>query len=156
MAKHLLLILTLLLGCSSYSFAQKHNGKKGGDDMRRELREFKIKFIAQEIDLKEDQKSAFVDLYNEMSDKRNEVMRDAWKMERALKNNKDATEADYQAVTDAMTKAKAKDAEIEKSYDDRFAKILSQKQIFKMKEAEMEFRKKIDEMRQKRGKKGGK
>ena len=155
MAKHLLLILALLLGCSSVSFAQKHNGKKG-DDMRRELREFKIKFIAQEIDLKEDQKSAFVDLYNEMSDKRNEVMRDAWKMERALKNNKDATEADYQAVTDAMTKAKAQDAEIEKSYDDRFAKILSQKQIFKMKEAEMEFRKKIDEMRQKRGKTGGK
>lgn len=153
MTKHLLLILALIMGCSASAIAQKPNGKKG-DNMMKELQEFKIKFIAQEIDLKDSQKAEFVELYNEMCAKRLEVMRDAWKMERDLKNNKDATEADYQAVTEAMTKAKAKDAEIEKSYDEKFAKILSQKQIYKMKEAEDEFRKKMAEMRHKHGKKG--
>lgn len=153
MTKHLLFILALILGCSASAFAQKPHGKKA-ENMMKELQEFKIKFIAQEIDLKESQKADFVELYNEMSAKRVEVMRDAWKMERELKNNPDATEADYQAVTDAMTKAKAKDAEIEKSYDEKFAKILSQKQIYKMKEAEDEFRKKMAEMRHKHGKKG--
>lgn len=155
MTKHLLLILALIIGCSLSAFSQKHEGKQG-EKMMKELREFKVKFIAQEIDLKEDQKARFVELYNEMSEKRVDAMRDAWKMERELKKKKDATEADYQAVTDAMTKAKAKDAEIEKSYDDKFAKILSQKQIFKMKEAENEFRKKMTEMRHKHGKKGNK
>lgn len=155
MTKHLLLILALIIGCCASSFAQKHDGKKG-ENMMKELREFKVKFIAQEIDLKDDQKARFVELYNEMCDKRVEAMRDAWKMERELKNNKNATEADYQAVTDAMTKAKAKDATIEKSYDDKFAKFLTQKQIFKMKEAENEFRKKMAEMRHKHGKKGNK
>ncbi|MDE5881815.1 MAG: hypothetical protein K2H60_08805 [Muribaculaceae bacterium] len=155
MTKHLLLILVLIIGCCSPSFAQKHDGKKG-ENMMKELREFKVKFIAQEIDLKEDQKARFVELYNEMCDKRVDAMRDAWKMERELKKNKDATEADYQAVTDAMTKAKAKDAAIEKDYDEQFAKFLTQKQIFKMKEAENEFRKKMSEMRHKHGKKGNK
>ncbi len=153
MTKHLLLILALILGCSASAFAQKHESKKG-ENMMKELQEFKIKFIAQEIDLKESQKAEFVELYNEMTAKRVEVMRDAWKMERELKKNKDASEADYQAVTDAMTKAKAKDAEIEKSYDEKFAKILTQKQIYKMKEAEENFRKKMAEMRHKHGKKG--
>ncbi len=93
MTKHLLLILALIIGCSATSFAQKHDGKKG-DNMMKELREFKVKFIAQEIDLKEDQKARFIELYNEMTDKRVEAMRDAWKMERELKKNKHATEAD--------------------------------------------------------------
>ncbi len=155
MTKHVFIILSLILGCSLTVAAQKHGSKKG-DNMMKELREFKVKFIAQEIDLKDDQKERFIELYNEMSDKRVEVMRDAWKMEKELKKNKNASEADYQAVTDAMTEAKAKDASIEKSYDDKFAQFLSQKQIFKMKEAENEFRKKMSEMRHKHGKKGNK
>lgn len=155
MTKHLLIILALIIGGSLSAFAQKHEGKKG-ENMMKELREFKVKFIAQEIDLKDDQKARFIELYNEMCDKRVEVMRDAWKMERELKKNKHATEADYQAATDAMTKAKVEDAAIEKAYDDKFARFLTQKQIFKMKEAENEFRKKMSEMRHKHGKKGNK
>ena len=154
MTKHLLLILALLVGGLSAS-AQKHEGKKG-ENMMKELQEFKIKFVAQEIDIQDSQKAKFVELYNEMTTKRMDAMRDAWKMERDLKKNKEATEADYQAVTDAMTKAKAEDASIEKNYDEKFATFLSQKQIFKMKEAENEFRKKMAEMRHKHGKKGNK
>lgn len=155
MTKHVFIILALIFGCSLSVAAQKHDSKKG-DNMMKELREFKVKYIAQEIDLKGDQKERFIKLYNEMCDKRVEVMRDAWKMEKELEQNKNATEADYQAVTDAMTEAKAKDASIEKSYDDKFAQFLSQKQIFKMKEAENKFRKKMSEMRHKHGKKGNK
>lgn len=155
MVKHLLLLLSLVIGCTFTSFSQNHDGKKG-ENMRKELREFKVKFIAQEIDLKDDQKERFVELYNEMTDKRFEAMHDAWKMDRDLRKKENATEAEYQAVTDAMTKARAKDAAIEQSYDEKFSKFLSQKQIFKMKEAEEEFRKKMSEMRHKHGKKGRK
>lgn len=149
MFKHLLLIIFLVIGCVAPVSAQKHD-KHDRDKMMKELREYKIKFLAQEMDLEGDQKARFAELYNEMSEKRMDCMREAWRMERDLKKNKDASEAEYQAVTDAMTKAKAQDAAIEKTYDEKFAKFLSQKQIFKMKEAENEFRKKMSEMRHKK------
>ena len=50
-----------------------------------------------------------------------------------------------------MNRAKAEDAAIEKSYDEKFSQFLSQKQIYKMKTAENEFRKKMQEMRNKKG-----
>ncbi len=149
MVKHLLLILLLIIGAATPAVAQKHD-KHDRDKMMKELREYKIKFLAQEMDLEGEQKTRFAELYNEMQEKRQDCMREAWKMERNLKKNKDATEADYQAVTDAMSKAKAEDAAIEKAYDEKFSKFLTQKQIFKMKEAENEFRKKMSEMRHKK------
>lgn len=149
MVKHLLLIMFLVIGCLTPVCAQKE-GKHDRDKMMKEIREYKIKFLAQEMELEGEQKASFAELYNEMSEKRKECMRDAMKMERALKKNKDASEAEYQAVTDAMTKAKAEDAAIEKQYDEKFSKFLTQKQIFKMKEAENEFRKKMSELRHKK------
>lgn len=76
----------------------------------------------------------------------------AWKLERKVKRSKDATESDYEAAAEAMSKAKIEDAKIEKEYDEKFSEFLSQKQIYKMKTAENEFRKKMQEMRNKRGK----
>ena len=150
MIRHLLIIMTLIFGLTAGASAQLRGGHGDREKMMKELREYKIKFLAQEMNLEDGQKERFVELYNEMSDKRADCMRDARNMERELKKKNGATEADYQAVTDAMAKAKARDAAIEKNYDDQFAKFLSQKQIFKMKEAENEFRKKMSEMRQKR------
>ena len=57
-----------------------------------------------------------------------------------------------------MVSAKAKDAEISKRYEEKFAKLLTPKQRYKLKDAEESFRKKMQEMRRKklRQKKAGK
>lgn len=102
------------------------------------------------MELTPEQQEKFVPLYNEMSEKRRQCMKAAWRLEKKVKNSPDATEADYEAAADAMNKAKAEDAAIEKTYDDKFSQFLSQKQIYKMKAAEMEFRKKLEEMRSKK------
>ena len=52
-----------------------------------------------------------------------------------------------------QTAAKEKDADIDRAYDAKFATFLSQRQIFKMKEAEDKFRAKMNEMKQKKSKK---
>ena len=83
-------------------------------------------------------------------------MKKARSLKKKLKKNPDATEEDYQKVTDSMNKAKAEAASIEKEYDEKFAEFLSQKQIFKMKSAENEFRQKMEEMRHNKKGKGGK
>ena len=109
-----------------------------------------MKYLAQEMDLRDDQQQKFFDLYNEMSAKRFAAMREARRLEKKVKKNKDATEDDYKTVTEAINKAKAEDASIEKEYDAKFSVFLSQKQIFKMKSAEESFRKKMEEMRHKK------
>lgn len=142
-------MFTLLLLLGIAGAAAQHRDGKTRQQMFKEIQEFKIRFIAQEIELQDDQKQRFTELYTEMSDKRHECMRSAWRMERKLKKMENPTEADYQAATEAISKAKAEDAQIEKTYSEKFAQILTPKQMFKMKEAEEKFRQKMEEMRRK-------
>lgn len=135
--------------------AQRQDGKNR-QQMMKELLEFKIKYVAQEIELQDDQMEPFAQLYKEMSIKRRDCMMEAWKLEKKVKRNDAATEADYEAAAEAMNKAKAEDAAIEKAYDDKFAEFLTPKQVYKMKVAENEFRKKMEEMRHKKGPRGPK
>lgn len=146
-----LMFIALLTIVTPVAAQNRHSGK--GKDMMKEIREFKVKFLAQEMDLKDDQRTAFVDLYNDMDEKRSSVMKEVWKAERELKNNKGATEEDYRRVSDLMTRSREKSADIEKEYDGKFSKILTPKQLFKMKAAENEFQRKMDEMRHRRNKK---
>ena len=116
--------------------------------MMKEITEYKMKFLAQEMDLKEDQKEKFVELYQKMSEERMQNFRRMRQLEDSLKEN--ASEEDYKKASDGIADLKLADARIEKEYDAKFAKFLSQKQIYKMKEAEEKFRRKMHDMRQKR------
>lgn len=140
------------MGCVAAVCARDHDGKKH-DKMFEEVQEFKMKYLAQEMELKDDQKEQFFKLYDEMCRKRFEAMKPAWTLEKNLKKKSSPSEEEYQKAAEAMSKAKEQSAAIEKEYTEKFSKFLSQKQIFKMKEAEEEFRKKMQEMRQnKKGK----
>lgn len=149
--KILLIIVMLLAGWSALSAHDKDGKTKA--DMLREIQEFKMKYLAQEMDLKEDQQQRFITLYTELSDKRAETMKEARALEKKIEKSSAPTEKDYKALTDAMNKAKVESAAVEKEYDDKFSEFLSQKQIVKMKNAEEEFRVKMQEMRKsKKGK----
>ncbi len=149
--KKTLLVIIMFLGVLIPMAAQKKEGpKKLSAEMRKEMRDFKIKFIAQEIDLKESQKKQFTEVYNEMSDERWKLFHETKKLERQLKDDKNASEADYENAARALTAAKEKDAAIEKKYDAKFASFLTAKQIFQMKNAEETYRKKMQEIHQKK------
>lgn len=151
------LVLLLLVAVAGFSAMHADdNDKKKREQMMREVQEFKIKFIAQEIELTDAQKERFVQLYNEMSEKRNACMSSAMKLERKVRHDKNATDADYQKASEAMSKARAEDLAIEKEYDKKFEQFLSSKQIFKMKNAENKFRDKMQQMRQKHKQNGSK
>lgn len=152
MAKRIIFILVLFIS-GAVSLSAQHRGGKDHGQMMKEMWDFKLKYLAQEMELQDDQKERFFQLYNEMSEKRRQCMTDAWKLDRKVKKSENASEKDYEAAAEAMEKAKAEDASIEKSYDEKFSRFLSQKQIYKMKAADNEFRKKLQEMRRKRGKK---
>lgn len=152
-----LLVMTLMLPVQLYGDECPSPEGKTKEQIFQEIQEFKLKYIAQEIDLKEDQQQEFFDLYNEMTRKRFAVLKEVRSLEKQVKNNKNASEEDYKAFTDALNKSKASEAAIEKEYDTKFSEFLTQKQIFKLKSAEEKFRKKMEEMRHNRhGKKRSK
>lgn len=142
MKKFLLAIIMIL--CAAVPSMAQH---RGGGEMNKEVQEFKVKFLAQEMDLSKAEQKKFEEVYNKYTEEKRAAFKDARALEKKVKHAKNATDADYAAVTDAMSKAKAKDAEIEARYEKKFASFLSKKQIYKMKEGEEKFRHKMREMR---------
>lgn len=148
--KKQLLLLILFISAAFFFQALAQPKRDPGPDpkMMKEITEYKMKFLAQEMDLKEDQKEKFVELYQKMSEERMQNFRRMRQLEDSLKEN--ASEEDYKKASEGIADLKLADARIEKEYDAKFAKFLSQKQIYKMKEAEEKFRRKMHDMRQKR------
>lgn len=150
--KKVILFILLLTGCFSFSvFAQDEDPVKR-EKMMREVQEFKMKYLAQEMDLSELQKKEFFELYSEMSESKKECYHEAVKMDRQLKGDKNASEEEYQQVRNAFNQANSNWAAIQQEYDAKFAQFLSEKQLYKMKEAESNFRQKLQEMKHKRKK----
>lgn len=148
MKKYIILLIASIFAILPAD-AQQRKGKDH-DAMFKEVQDFKLKFLAQEMELREDQQKKFFELYNQMSDEKGKLFRETKNLEKKLTDSKDASDSEYEAVSKAITAAKEKDAEIEKKYDEKFSQFLSAKQVFKMKEAEGKFRDKMREMRHKR------
>ena len=149
--RKLSLIIVLLFTAFSLAFAHDDDHVKK-EKMMKDVQEFKMKYLAQEMELSEVQKKKFFEVYEEMGESKKECYQEAVVMDRRLKRNPNATEEDYQQVRNAFNQANANWAEIEKEYDEKFSEFLSQKQIYKMKEAENSFRAKFEEMKHNRKK----
>lgn len=141
-----ILLLGLLLIIAVPAAAQK----KSRPEMWKEMQEFKIKFLSQEMELKDSQIKQFSEVYMKMSEEKGALFRETRKLERKLKSNKEATDEDYAAMSKQLTEVKERDAAIDKKYDAQFADFLTPKQIFKMKAAEEKFREKMHQMRHKK------
>lgn len=144
-------VILLLLALCVPAVAQKKERNHG--EMRRELQEFKIKYLAQEMELRDDQQKQFVEVYSRMSEEKRAIFREKRRLEKHLKENASATDAEYAAVGRALRDVDEKNLAVDRKYDAQFAKFLTQKQIYKMKEAEEKFRSKMREMRHKSKKK---
>lgn len=150
MRRILMIFLVALMAMSVPAMAQNARKGKPTEKMWKEMQEFKLKFLAQEMELKDDQQKKFVELYSQMSSEKRQLFNETRKLEKKLQDDKNASDSEYAAVSKALTEAKEKDAEIEKRYDDKFQTFLSAKQIFKMKAAEEKFRMKMHELRHKK------
>lgn len=147
MKKYLLLLLLAVIALPA-AFAQDGN-KDDRAKMMEELQQFKIDFLAKEMQLSDKEKAEFIPLYKEYDEQRRKAGAEAWKFERQLKKNKDASEADYRKLAELQQKAREKDNEIVKKFDKRFESFLSAKQIYQMHQGEERFLEKMKEMRKK-------
>lgn len=145
MKKYLLLLLFAILTVSVSSAQDKKDRAK----MMEELQQFKIDYISKEMNLSEKEKSEFIPLYKEYDKERRQAGAEAWRYERELKKNKNASEADYKKLSELQQQAREKDNVIVKNFDSKLEKMLSAKQIYNMHQAESKFLDKMKEMRKK-------
>lgn len=136
-----------LLICLIFPFMLAAQGR---GDVSKELQEYKIKYLAQEMDLKPDQQTRFIEVYTRMSNEKQKIFRAAHDVERKVRSDNSASSADYQRANEAMSQAKIREGQIDKKYDAEFKKFLTDKQIYKMKEAEKKFREKLKQLRNKK------
>ncbi len=146
----LVMMLAIIPAVGIYAQQKKTQSR---DEWRKEMREFRMKFIAQEIELQENQEQKFTALYNQLCDERQVVLKKAHSAEKRLKTlGPKATDEDYRVASETVAKAREEEVALEKKYSEKFGAFLSQKQLFKMKEAENKFRERLVKMRESRKK----
>lgn len=149
--KKFLLFLIFLISAVTISWAQEED-QAHREKIYREVQEFKMQYLAKEMDLSDEQKEKFFELYEQMTQEKQEIYRDAYQLNKNLKKDKDATDEDYRQASEALAQANTQWNEVEKQYNEKFSEFLSQKQLFKLREAENNFKARLDEMRHSRKK----
>ncbi|MCM1028292.1 MAG: Spy/CpxP family protein refolding chaperone [Pseudoflavonifractor sp.] len=110
------------------------------DKWMQEMQQHQNDFIAREIGLTDKQRADFLPLYNKMRSETFEASRAARAKAKAVRDKADsATDADYDAATQAYLDFRSREAKIIQEYYKKFSHILSKKQLFKLDGAERKF-----------------
>lgn len=142
----LLAVMMLSLPC----VAQRKDSMKGNRaEWKKELQDFKYKYLAQEVELTEEQQEKFFELYVKMESELKTVDSDCKAAQKAVKAEGEHSDAEYEKALNALLNKRVMKGQIEKRYYDQFKTFLSVKQLYKLKTAEQKFNKKLMELRKK-------
>lgn len=147
--------LMMSVGVSALPHPQgKVKGKGERTEWMKEMRRYKAEFMADKLDLTDEQKAKFIPLYEEMDERTSRIEREARQMEREIrKKGTQATDTEYEKAAEALTELKGKQGAIEMEYLPKFKTILTKEQLFKMKGAERDFMKGLMEHHRRSSKK---
>lgn len=125
-----------------------------GCDQRLSREEFRAKqkaYITQQAGLTKDEAAKFFPIYFELQDKKRKLNDESWSLIRKGKDGK-TTEAQYGEILEKVCDNRIAADRLDKSYMQRFKKILSNKKLFLVQRAEMRFHR---EMLKDMNRKGG-
>lgn len=133
----------LLLGMLWIALPAMAQERQDRDQWMNEIKQYRRTYLTKELDLSRDQQNKFFPIYEEMEERTAQVEEDARLMERRISEATDATDLEYEKATEALYDAKLTQAEIEKSYMDKFRAVLSARQLFQLKSAERQFQREM-------------
>lgn len=116
------------------------------EQMFQEMLEFKINYLAQEMNLSGASRKKFASLYTKMTREKGKVWREMHDVDIKMKS-KNLSDEDAFNCINAMNDLRDQESAIDRKYDDKFASFLSPKEIIKMHQAEKNFRHKLRSMR---------
>lgn len=132
----LIALAIVLLG--GIALAQNNNRQ-----WTKEMLEYKHDFIVEQTGMTQAQRDKFMPMYEAMENEVFAANRAARDQAKQMSRNKKPTDQDYYNAARAISQAKVKEGEIEGRYFEKFSKILSKKQMFLLKQAELKFRKQM-------------
>jgi Spy/CpxP family protein refolding chaperone len=132
--KRLVSILILVLAVASAVTAQNGRTKFATD-----MYQAKHEMIIEELGLTPTQQKQFMPLYEQMEREIYQVNRNARALASEVEKKKNPTDKDYEAAASALSNTRVQEGDIEAKYFEKFSKILSKKQLFQLKQAEMKF-----------------
>lgn len=154
--KIILLLAILSLLSPLNMLADKPNGGPKRNRERtewfRKLKEAKHNYLTKELDLTEAQQEEFFTLYDAKERERHAAEHKVRALEKEVKRKGDgATDEDYNRAIAAQYEVNHELAGIETKYEKEFRKVLTKRQLFKLRFAEFGFQRKL--MKQDKGKK---
>jgi len=133
--KRIVIIMILMLTVASASMAQS----KGRSKFQTDMYQAKHEMIIQELGLTMTQQKQFMPHYEQMEREIYQVNRNARALAAEVEKKKNPSDRDYEAAASAMSRTRVQEGEIEVKYFEKFSKILSKKQLFQLKQAEVKF-----------------
>lgn len=126
-----ILILTMVIAAA----APAQNRTKFATDMY----QAKHEMIIEELGLTQTQQKQFMPLYEQMEREIYQVNRNARVLASEVEKKSNPSDRDYEAAASALSNTRMREGEIEAKYFDKFSKILTKKQLFLLKQAEVKF-----------------
>lgn len=143
MKKYLIILLLTFICIPATGYTQP---KEPTAEMIKELQDFKIKYLIQEMELPTDKQAEFSKIYTQYDRERNTLFHQLYLNSRATRKNTSPSDAEYLETAESMATAKAREGDLEQSYFRQFKTFLTPKQLYKMKCAEKKFDHKLKEM----------
>jgi Spy/CpxP family protein refolding chaperone len=133
----------LLLSLNTAWAKDKNHTNANRSQWTQEMLDYKHDFIAEQTEMTQAQREKFMPLYEAMEKEVFAVHRTAREQAKKISSTTKASDQDYANAARAMSQVKVKEGEIEGRYFDKFSKILSKKQMFQLKQAELKFSKQM-------------
>lgn len=99
-------------------------------------------FITERAGLTKEEAAKFFPVYFELQDRKKQLNDEAWKLIRSGKNEK-TTEAQYGEILEGVYDARIASDRLDKTYFEKFKKILPCKKIYLVQRAEMRFHREL-------------
>ena len=148
MKKITAILITVLTAATTITFAQPHHGKPhhGKEHSMEKMKAHKIAYITTELDLSTKDAEKFWPIYNEMEDKRMEIMeerKNAMKAMKAKKEEGTLKDADIEKNIQLNFEMEQKELDLKKSYHKQFKEVLTMEQVGQLYMAERKFHKEL-------------
>lgn len=132
--------LSILCLCSSaQALAQTALSDADRQRWMSELRQYKHEFLTKELNLTSEQQDAFFELYDQMEDEIEQLNAQTRALQQKIEENDEATDLEITNAARTIFELKRAEGQIEMTYFDRFAKILTPRQLLLIKNAERKF-----------------
>ena len=135
----------MVLAITSAATAQNGRTKFATD-----MYQAKHEMIIEELSLTPSQQKQFMPLYEQMEREIYQVNRNARALANEVEKKKNPSDRDYEAAASALSNTRVQEGEIEAKYFEKFSKILSKKQLFQLKQAEVKFTREMLNKRKKK------